>query len=87
MPDPQMAGAQQADRRYIRASELGAHAYCAHAWWLRYGLGEEPGNREALAAGARAHARMGADIEGARRLRLLALLLLAAAVLLLLASL
>jgi CRISPR-associated exonuclease Cas4 len=41
----------------ITASELACYAYCPEQWRLEYGLGLEPTNRAALAAGSRHHAR------------------------------
>ena len=41
----------------VTASEIAAFAYCSEQWRLQYGLGLEPGNRAALDAGDRHHAR------------------------------
>lgn len=39
------------------AQEIACWAYCSEQWRLQYGLGLEPDNRAALAAGERHHAR------------------------------
>jgi hypothetical protein len=44
----------------ISAAEIGDFVYCEESWRLRYGLGLEPGNREALEAGDRHHGRKAA---------------------------
>jgi hypothetical protein len=41
----------------ISATEISCFAYCPEQWRLRYGMGLEPGNRAALDAGGRHHAR------------------------------
>lgn len=41
----------------VTASEIAAFVYCPEAWRLEYGLGLEPGNREAMDAGERHHER------------------------------
>jgi hypothetical protein len=41
----------------ISANEIACFAYCPESWRLEYGMGLEPKNREALAAGDRHHAR------------------------------
>jgi hypothetical protein len=41
----------------ITAQELASFAYCPEQWRLQHGLGLEPGNRQALAAGSRHHDR------------------------------
>jgi hypothetical protein len=41
----------------VSAAEIGDFVYCPEAWRLRHGLGLEPGNRAALDAGDRHHAR------------------------------
>jgi hypothetical protein len=40
----------------ITAAEIACWAYCPEQWRLQYGLGLEPENRQALAAGDRHHA-------------------------------
>jgi len=47
------------DERVIRASEVGAYAYCAHAWWLGHIEGLRPEHGERLRAGRAAHERHG----------------------------
>jgi hypothetical protein len=49
-------GMRRAD--IVSAAEIGEFVYCPEAWRLRYGLGLEPWNRAALAAGDRHHAKM-----------------------------
>src|SRR3982751_4382351 len=39
----------------VTASELASYAYCPEQWRLQYGMGLEPENRAALAAGTRHH--------------------------------
>jgi hypothetical protein len=41
----------------ISAQEIACYAYCPEQWRLQYGLGLKPGNRAALDAGTRHHAR------------------------------
>lgn len=48
-----------ADERVIRASEVGAYAYCAHAWWLGHVEGLRPEHTGRLHAGRAAHERHG----------------------------
>ena len=73
----------------IRASEIGAYAYCARAWWLGRVLGYRPANLERMAAGEEAHIRHGQKVVSYHRLQrwayaLLALALLAGTLLLIL---
>ena len=58
--------------RYTRASELGEHAFCRRAWWLRQVRGAVPDNAAALAAGSMAHEAHGRALRSAARLRRLA---------------
>jgi hypothetical protein len=58
--------------RYIRASELGEHAFCRRAWWLHHVRGVEPDNAVALAEGTAAHAVHGRTVRSVARLRRLA---------------
>jgi hypothetical protein len=44
----------------ITASEIASRVFCPEQWQLQYGLGLEPENRDALAAGNRHHARKAA---------------------------
>ena len=46
-------------RRIIRASEVGAYAYCAHAWWLATVQGVRPDDPGRLQAGWAAHEQHG----------------------------
>ena len=41
----------------MSASEIGSFVYCNEQWRLEHGLGLEPGNRAAMDAGDRHHAR------------------------------
>jgi hypothetical protein len=54
--------AMRRDRRQgsddlVTATEIAAFVYCPEAWRLEHGMGLEPENREAWAAGDRHHAR------------------------------
>jgi len=67
----------------VTASEIASFVYCPEQWRLQHGLGLEPGNRDALDAGTRHHARKtvaerlaGAALALGRLLVLLALLAL-----------
>lgn len=40
----------------VSAAEIAEFVYCRESWRLRYGLGLEPGNPQALDAGERHHA-------------------------------
>ena len=75
------------DDDLIRASELSQYAYCARAWWLGRVMGYRSANVEAMQAGAARHRAHGRTIEGAYRLRRLALALLVLAVVALAAAL
>jgi hypothetical protein len=44
----------------VSAQEVASWVYCPEQWRLESGLGLEPGNREALGAGNRHHARKAA---------------------------
>jgi hypothetical protein len=52
-----MASWQAADNgpEIVTASEIACYAYCPEQWRLHYGLGLDPANRAALAAGNRRH--------------------------------
>jgi hypothetical protein len=63
-----------AQKRLIRASEVGEYTFCARAWRLRVEGVEAGGGSEARAAGTAWHRRHGRGVEGARRLRRLATL-------------
>jgi hypothetical protein len=62
--------------RYTRASELGEHAYCRRAWWLRQVRGIPSDNVAALAAGVAAHDAYGRSVRRPAALRRWALVLL-----------
>mgnify|MGYP006291520773 CR=1 FL=1 len=68
-----------ADERVIRASEVGAYAYCAHAWWLGRVEGLRPEHRGRLRAGRAAHERHGLRMIVSEALVRLGYLLLALA--------
>lgn len=67
------------DDDLIRASELSQYAYCARAWWLGRVMGYRSANVEAMQAGTTRHRAHGRTVEGAYRLRRLALTLLVVA--------
>ena len=48
--------------RVIRASEVGAYLYCAHAWWLGPVKGRHPDNNQPLQAGWTTHERHGRQV-------------------------
>ena len=75
------------DDDVIRASELSQYAYCARAWWLGRVMGYRSANVEAMQAGTARHRAHGRTVEGAYRLRRLALALLVLAVVALAAAL
>ena len=65
--------------RVIRASEVGAYAYCAHAWWLGAVEGARPEDVRRLQSGQAIHEQHGQRvILGAALQRLAYLLLLLA---------
>ncbi len=68
-----------ADERVIRASEVGAYAYCAHAWWLGRVEGRRPEHTARLSAGRAAHERHGMQMLLSAALVRLGYLLLALA--------
>jgi hypothetical protein len=72
------------DDGLVTASEIASYVYCPEQWRLQYGLGLEPENRAALAAGARHHARKAMAERVAGGALLLARLLVAVALALLL---
>ena len=67
--------------KVIRASEIGAYAYCARAWWLGRVLGYRPAKLERMAAGEEAHIRHGQRVVSYHRLQRWAYALLALALL------
>jgi CRISPR/Cas system-associated exonuclease Cas4 (RecB family) len=64
------------DGDLVRASELSQYAYCARAWWLGRVMGYRSANVEAMDAGTARHRAHGRTVEGAYRLRRLAITLL-----------
>jgi len=64
-------------RRPVRASELGEHAFCRRAWWLRHERGVAPQSAARWAAGRAAHARHGHAVARADRAARLGWLVLA----------
>lgn len=50
---------QNDPERVIRASEVGAHAYCARAWWLGSVEGVRPDDVRRLQAGWTVHEQHG----------------------------
>jgi len=75
------------DDDLVRASELSQYAYCARAWWLGRVMGCRSANVEAMQAGTARHHAHGRTVEGAYRLRRLALTLIVLAALVLIAAL
>lgn len=75
------------DDDLIRASELSQYAYCARAWWLGRVMGYRSANVKAMQAGTARHRAHGRIVEGAHRLRRLAVALLVLAVVALAAAL
>ncbi len=71
-----------ADRRILRAAEIGEFVYCQRAWWLRAIQGHASTHGRAMAAGTAAHARHGRVVGLAGLLRGAAVLLVVAALLL-----
>jgi len=67
------------DDDLVRASELSQFAYCARAWWLGRVMGYRSANAAAMQAGTVRHRAHGRTVEGAYRLRRLALALFALA--------
>ena len=75
-PGRQNRDQSSSGQAYRRASEIGAYAYCAHAWWLRYQLGFDHSNPELLERGRDAHAMAGRRIGAAQGKQRLALIVL-----------
>jgi len=67
--------------RVIRASDIAAYTYCAHAWWLGPVKGRRSKNTQSLEVGLASHERHG------RRVTISYLLMRLSTVLLLLAGL
>jgi hypothetical protein len=70
---------QNENDRVIRASEVGAFAYCAHAWWLGAVEGFDPEDTDRLDAGRAIHERHGRRVVVSGVLMRLAMWLLALA--------
>ncbi len=70
------------DRSLVRASDIGAWAFCQRAWWLAHVQHAEHENPAALSRGDDAHAVHGQTVTQAGRLQKIGLLLLAAGVIL-----
>jgi hypothetical protein len=62
--------------RVIRASEVGAYAYCAHAWWLGAVEGMRPADLSDLQKGQVVHERHGQRVMLSAALARLAYVLL-----------
>jgi hypothetical protein len=67
------------DTRVVRASEVGAFAYCARAWWLGAVEGVRPEDMRRLENGQMAHERHGRQVLLSVALSRLAYVLLALA--------
>jgi len=50
---------KSAELPVVRASEIGAYAYCARAWWLGHVQGVPPSETARLEAGTRFHRQHG----------------------------
>lgn len=64
------------DRSLVRASEIGAWAFCQRAWWLAHVKGVAHQNPRILQQGAAAHVMHGRTVVRAHQLRNVGLLLL-----------
>jgi hypothetical protein len=64
------------DRSLVRASDLGAWAFCRRAWWLREVKHAQHEDPSVLAQGTVAHKAHGRQVQGARRLTRVGLLLI-----------
>lgn len=53
---------QNSQDRVIRASEVGAFAYCAHAWWLGSVEGVRPDDVRRLQTGRTVHEQHGRQV-------------------------
>ena len=60
----------------IRASDIAAHAYCAHAWWLGAVEGRRSENIQSLEVGLASHERHGRRVLVSNLLMRLSTLLL-----------
>ncbi len=70
------------DRSLVRASDIGAWAYCHRAWWLAKVKSAPHSNPAVLAAGIVVHETHGAQVQQAGRLRRWGVALIVAALLL-----
>ena len=70
------------DRSLVRASDIGAWAFCNRAWWLAHVQHAEHENPAALSRGDEAHAAHGQAVTQAGWQQRLGLLLLAAGLIL-----
>jgi hypothetical protein len=67
---------QTRHNRVLRASEIGSHTFCAHAWWLGSVQGAQPDNVKQLEEGWASHEHHGRQVTISRGLNRLAYLLL-----------
>ncbi len=74
------------DRSRVRASDIGAYAFCRRAWFLTHVKGVPHSAPARLAAGVAAHAQHGAAVRRAGQTQRLAWLLMGAGALLLLVA-
>jgi len=70
------------DRSLVRASDIGAWAFCNRAWWLAHVQHAEHENPAALSRGDEAHAAHGLAVTQASWQQRIGLLLLAAGLIL-----
>ena len=69
-------GLKKTTQPVIRASDLAAFAFCAHAWWLGSIEGQQSENVQALEAGSTSHAWHGLRVTISNLLMRLSILLL-----------
>jgi hypothetical protein len=72
------------DRSLVRASDIGAWAFCQRAWWLANVQGAEHENPADLSRGTAVHEAHGDDVRQAHQLRRVGLILVGSGVLFLL---
>jgi hypothetical protein len=70
------------DRSLVRASDIGAWAFCNRAWWLAKVQKATHENPAALSRGDKAHAAHGQAVTQANRLQRVGLFLVAAGLIL-----
>ncbi|MFN8490519.1 MAG: hypothetical protein U0350_23220 [Caldilineaceae bacterium] len=70
------------DRSLVRASDIGAWAFCQRAWWLAHVQGVTPHNQVQLQQGKVAHVAHGQAVIRSVRLRQIGVWLLALGLLL-----